>query len=138
MPKSQLRALTVKLLLINILPDGEIFYAPVDESAEGYTNYDLPAIYQGKEVDNIYLEFKKGEVVKSNAAKNLDLLENVLQPDAGSRRIGEFGIATSYGITRFSKDILFDEKVAALFTRSWDVPTPGEGVKMNPPFTGTW
>ncbi len=93
------------------MPDGEVFYAPVEESAEGYINYDLPAIYQGKEVDNIYLEFKKGEVVKSNAAKNLDLLENVLQTDAGSRRIGEFGIATNYGITRFSKDILFDEKI---------------------------
>ncbi len=93
------------------MPDGEVFYAPVDESAHGYINYDFPAIYQGREVNNVFLEFKNGEVVKSSADKNQALLDSVLQTDAGARRIGEFGIGANYGITKFSKDILFDEKI---------------------------
>jgi aminopeptidase len=31
--------------------------------------------------------------------------------DAGARRLGELGIGTNYGITRFVKSILFDEKI---------------------------
>ncbi len=93
------------------MPDGEVFYAPIDDSAEGYINYDFPAIYQGREVNNVRLEFKKGEVVKASADKNEELLQKVIQTDEGSRRIGEFGIGTNYGIAKFTKDILFDEKI---------------------------
>lgn len=95
----------------NNMPDGEVFYAPLEESAEGYITYDFPAIYYGQEVNNVYLEFKKGEVVKAAADKNQKLLEKVLETDEGSRRLGEFGIGVNYGIERFSKDILFDEKI---------------------------
>ena len=93
------------------MPDGEVFYAPVEDSAEGFITYDYPAIYQGQEVNQVYLEFNKGRVVKATAAKNQDLLEKVLQTDEGAGRIGEFGIGVNYGIQRFSKDILFDEKI---------------------------
>ncbi len=93
------------------MPDGEVFYAPVDDSAEGYINYDFPAIYQGREVNNVRLEFKKGQVVKASADKNEALLQKVIETDEGAKRIGEFGIGTNYGITKFTKDILFDEKI---------------------------
>lgn len=93
------------------MPDGEVFYAPVEESANGYINYNFPVIYQGKELSNVFLEFKDGLVVKASADKNQELLDSVLQTDLGARRIGEFGIGTNYGITEFSKDILFDEKI---------------------------
>ncbi|MEW5785617.1 MAG: aminopeptidase [Bacillota bacterium] len=93
------------------MPDGEVFYAPVEDSAEGFITYDFPAIYYGREVNNVYLEFKQGAVVKATAEKNQDLLEKVLQTDDGARRIGEFGIGVNYEIQRFSKDILFDEKI---------------------------
>ncbi len=93
------------------MPDGEVFYAPVEDSAEGYITYDFPAIYYGKEVDGVYLEFSKGRVVKASAEKNQSFLEKVLDTDPGARYIGEFGIGVNYGITRFTKDILFDEKI---------------------------
>jgi len=93
------------------MPDGEVFYAPVDDSAEGYINYDFPAIYQGREVNNVRLEFKNGQVVKASADKNEALLQKVTETDEGAKRIGEFGIGTNYGITKFTKDILFDEKI---------------------------
>lgn len=93
------------------MPDGEVFYSPVEDSAEGYITYDYPAIYYGQEVDKVFLEFKNGAVVKASAGKNQALLEKVLETDGGSRYIGEFGIGVNYGIKRFSKDILFDEKI---------------------------
>jgi aminopeptidase len=95
----------------NNMPDGEVFYAPLEESAEGYITYDYPAVYYGQEVNNVFLEFKQGVVVKATADKNQNLLERVLETDAGARKIGEFGIGVNYGIERFSKDILFDEKI---------------------------
>lgn len=93
------------------MPDGEVFFAPVEDSAEGYITYDFPAIYYGKEVDGIYLEFAQGKVVKATAKKNQALLEKVLDTDPGVRYIGEFGIGVNYGIARFTKDVLFDEKI---------------------------
>jgi aminopeptidase len=35
----------------------------------------------------------------------------MLNTDAGARTLGEFGIGTNYGITRFTKNMLFDEKM---------------------------
>lgn len=93
------------------MPDGEVFYAPIEDSAEGRITYDYPAIFQGQEVDGICLEFKKGVVVKATAEKNQPLLDSVLNIDEGARRLGEFGIGFNYGLDRFSKDILFDEKI---------------------------
>ncbi len=93
------------------MPDGEVFYTPLEDSAEGYITYDYPAIYSGQEVAGVRLEFARGEVVRASAARNQRLLEQVLATDDGARRIGEFGLGTNYGIRRFSRDILFDEKI---------------------------
>lgn len=93
------------------MPDGEVFYAPVENSANGYITYDFPAIKSGKEVTDIRLEFKDGKVVKATATKNEDFLLSQLDTDEGARYIGEFGIGVNYGIQRFTKDILFDEKI---------------------------
>lgn len=93
------------------VPDGEVFYAPVEDSAEGFITYDFPAIYQGREVDGVRLEFRQGRVVAATAKKGEDFLIKTLDTDAGARILGEFGIGCNYGIQRFSKDILFDEKI---------------------------
>lgn len=93
------------------MPDGEVFLSPVENSAEGEIYYDLPAIYQGKEVLGIRLKFKKGKVVQASAEKNEKFLIAMLDTDKGARYLGELGIGTNYGIKHFSKDILFDEKI---------------------------
>jgi aminopeptidase len=93
------------------MPDGEVFIAPVESSTEGHIHYDYPVIYSGKEIDNIYLEFKKGKVVKATASKNQDLLRKMINIDPGASRLGEFGIGTNYNIKKFIKQILFDEKI---------------------------
>jgi len=92
-------------------PDGEIFTSPVESSAEGWIRFSYPAIHVGREVSDVELWFEKGKVVKEKAAKGQDLLTALLDTDAGSRYLGELGIGTNYGIQRFTKNMLFDEKM---------------------------
>jgi len=93
------------------MPDGEVFTGPVEDSAEGHIYYEFPAIYNAKEVNGVRLTFKGGRVVAHSAEKNEPFLRSCLDMDAGSRRLGEFGVGFNYAIKRFTKDILFDEKI---------------------------
>jgi len=92
------------------LPDGEVFTGPLEDSVNGYIRFTYPGIYQGKEVENIYLEFKDGKVTKATAGKAEDLLQEIVAIK-NADIIGEFAIGTNYGITKFTKNILFDEKI---------------------------
>ncbi len=92
-------------------PDGEIFTGPVEDSVEGWIRFKYPAIEYGQEVTDIELWFEKGKVVREKASKNQELLTSLLDTDPGARYVGEFGIGTNYGITRFTKNMLFDEKM---------------------------
>lgn len=93
------------------MPDGEVFMSPIEDSAEGYIYYEMPAIYQGREVTGIRLRFKAGKVVEAHADKNEDFLIAMLDTDKGGRFLGELGVGVNYGIQKFTKDILFDEKI---------------------------
>ncbi|MDQ1280959.1 MAG: Aminopeptidase [Thermoproteota archaeon] len=93
------------------VPGGETYTAPVDDSAEGKIYFNFPGIVYGREVRDIRLRFEKGEVVDYSANKNEELLKTMLNIDAGSKRLGELGIGTNYGIKLFTKNILFDEKM---------------------------
>ncbi len=92
-------------------PDGEIFTGPVEDSANGWVRFKYPAIFQGQEISDIELRFENGKVIKEKASKNQDLLTDTLNTDDGARFLGEWGIGTNYGITKFTKDMLFDEKI---------------------------
>lgn len=92
-------------------PDGEVFTGPVEKSVNGHIRFTYPAIYLGKEVADIFLEFKNGRVVKAEAAKGEDLLREIIKADKGASFVGELAIATNYGIDKFTKNILFDEKI---------------------------
>ncbi|MDP1779533.1 MAG: aminopeptidase [Anaerolineales bacterium] len=93
------------------MPDGEIFTAPLDDSAEGYIYFEFPGVYMGQLVHGISLEFSKGVVVKATAEQKEELLLQLLDMDEGSKRLGEFGVGVNFGIDRFSYDILYDEKI---------------------------
>jgi aminopeptidase len=93
------------------MPDGEVFTSVVENSAEGIITYSYPAIFMGREFDEVKLLFKKGKVVKTEAKKGAEALNKILDMDKGSRRIGELGFGNNYQIKTFSKDILFDEKM---------------------------
>lgn len=93
------------------MPSGEIFTGPVENSVNGWARFTFPAIYMGREVENIELHFDHGRVVKASAEKNESLLLSMLDIDKGSRFLGEFAIGTNKQMDRFIKDILFDEKI---------------------------
>ena len=95
----------------NNMPSGEVFTSVIEDSADGYITYTFPAIYQGREFHNVRLEFKKGKVVKATADKGEKDLNSILDTDRGARYIGELGIGNNYKIQKFTKDILFDEKI---------------------------
>ena len=92
-------------------PSGEVFSAPVEDSVNGKVRFSFPGIYMAKEIENICLTFKNGEVVDFSADKGEELLAEILRLDEGSRRLGEIAIGTNYGIQRFTKNMLFDEKL---------------------------
>jgi len=97
------------------LPSGEIFTSPVEDSANGWVEFTYPAIDHGREVEGVRLEFEHGKVVHSSAKKNEEYLNKMLDVDEGARILGELGIGTNYGIQRFTKSILFDEKIGGTF-----------------------
>jgi len=92
-------------------PDGEIYSSPVETSVSGWVRFGYPAIYSGQEVVDIELWFEEGKIVKEQAQKGQELLTALLNTDDGSRYLGELGIGTNYGIDRFTKNMLFDEKM---------------------------
>lgn len=92
-------------------PDGEIFTSPVDDDINGFITFSFPGIYAGKEIQGIKLVVEKGLVVKATATKGEDLLMSLLNIDEGSKRFGEVAIGTNYGINKFTKNMLFDEKI---------------------------
>jgi len=92
-------------------PDGEIFTCPIDNGVNGHITFSFPGIYSGKEIEGIKLEVEDGKVVKATADKGEELLHALLATDEGSSRFGEVAIGTNYGINKFTKNMLFDEKI---------------------------
>lgn len=93
------------------MPSGEVFTSPVEDSAQGFYRGSYPALHRGQEVQGVELRFEDGLVVEASAERNEAFLLEMLDMDEGARRLGEFAIATNYGIDRFSRMILFDEKM---------------------------
>lgn len=93
------------------MPSGEIFTGPIENSVNGWVRFTYPAIRGGREVEGVALEFKDGKVVRASATKNEAYLISQLDSDAGARYLGEFAFGANYGIKRFTKSILYDEKI---------------------------
>lgn len=93
------------------MPDGEVFTAPLEKTTNGKVYFEFPAIYGGREVSGVRLEFKNGKVIKATAEKNDYFLKQMLKTDKGASYLGEFGIGLNYKINKFTGQILFDEKI---------------------------
>jgi aminopeptidase len=93
------------------IPDGEVFTAPVKNSAQGFLQYNTPTLYAGTKFENVRLEFKDGKIIKATA-NNSRRLNEILNTDPGARFIGEFSLGFNPYILEPMCDILFDEKIA--------------------------
>jgi aminopeptidase len=92
------------------MPSGEVYTSPVEDSVNGTIHFTFPVIYSGHEIEGITLWVKDGQVEKWEAKRGKQMLDNVFQLP-GARYFGEAAIGTNYNIDRFTKNILFDEKI---------------------------
>jgi len=109
------------------LPDGEIFTGPQEDVTEGHVEFTYPAIYQGREVEGIALTFEQGRVTEASAKKGHDFLVRMLDTDEGARVLGEFAIGTHNGIKKFTRNILFDEKLGGTIHMAVGASYPDTG-----------
>ena len=84
----------------------------MEDSAQGHVRFTYPACDSGYEVEDVQLWFEGGKVVKATAAKNEEFLLTMLDTDDGARTLGEFAFGTNQGVQRFTKNLLFDEKIS--------------------------
>lgn len=111
------------------MPSGEIFTGPVEESVNGWVRFGYPAINGGRSVEGVEFEFKDGQVIKASAEKNEDYLLSQLDSDVGARFLGEFAFGSNYQIQRFTKNILFDEKIGGTIHMAVGAGYPETGSK---------
>jgi aminopeptidase len=110
------------------LPDGEVFTAPIEDSVNGKIRFTYPGIYFGQEIEDIRLEFKDGKVVKADASKGKAILDKVLELE-NADILGELAVGTNYGIQKFTKNMLFDEKMGGTVHLALGMGYPESGSK---------
>lgn len=110
------------------LPDGEVYTGPLEDSVNGCIRFTYPGIYQGREIENVYLEFKDGKVTKATADKGEELLHEIIAIE-NANIIGEFAFGTNYGITDFTKNMAFDEKIGGTMHCALGAGYPETGSK---------
>ncbi len=112
-------------------PDGEVFTGPIEDATEGEVHYTFPAVYGGREVQDVVLKFQGGRVVDARAGKNEAFLFSMMDQDKGGRVLGEIALGTNYGIKRFTRNTLFDEKIGGTFHAALGAAYPETGGKNN-------
>lgn len=100
-------------------PDGEVYTGPNLSSPcggiNGYARFPFPTMFGGVVVEDIELEFAKGQVVQAKAKKNEAFLLAMLDSDEGAKFVGEIAIGTNRGLKTITKNILLDEKLGKTF-----------------------
>jgi aminopeptidase len=93
------------------VPDGEVYTSPVETGIDGMIRFGFPAQYGGREIDDARLRFEKGQVVAAEAAGGEAYLQALLAMDDGASGVGEIAFGLNYEIDRFTRNLLFDEKI---------------------------
>ena len=93
------------------LPDGEVYTSPVETGISGTIRFRFPAVFGGREIDDIQLRFEEGRVVAAQAGGGEAYLKSLLELDDGASGVGEIAFGLNYEIDRFTRNILFDEKI---------------------------
>lgn len=110
-------------------PDGEIYSGPIEDSVNGTVEFSYPAVYHGNEVEQVRLRFEHGKAVEATASRGQDFLLAQLDQDAGARFVGEVAFGLNYGIQRFTRNTLFDEKIGGTMHMALGQSLPETGGK---------
>ncbi len=94
----------------NNIPDGEVFTAPVRDSANGTIAFNTPSLEDGITYERVRLTFEDGRVVDADSSEP-EKLRQMLDTDEGARYLGEFALGVNPCIDRPMKDTLYDEKI---------------------------
>src|SRR5690554_66197 len=98
------------------MPTEEVFTAPHSQRVDGVISSSKPLSYQGQLIDRFQLTFKDGAVVRAHAEVGNEVLQQLLDMDEGSRRLGEIALVphqspiSQSGLLFFNT--LFDENAA--------------------------
>lgn len=74
------------------LPTEEVFTTPIAGKAEGKLVASKPLSLNGTVVDNFWVEFEDGKVVRWDAEQGKDELTKLIELDEGSRMLGEIAL----------------------------------------------
>jgi aminopeptidase len=110
------------------MPSGEVFTSPVEDSVNGKITFTFPAIVMGQEVRGVTLEVRDGFITRWEAQEGRAFLDRIFEVP-GARRFGEAAIGTNTGITRFMKNMLFDEKMGGTVHMAVGASYPETGGK---------
>ena len=93
------------------IPSFEIFVSPDWRGTRGNYYADQPSFRSGNRVEDVRLEFKKGQVIKTSAATGRKFVSKQLKMDEGANKVGEFSLTDKRfsRINRFMANTLYDE-----------------------------
>ena len=97
------------------IPDGEVYTAPVRESANGTIQYNTPAMRYGKRFDNPRLVIKNGHIDEAYCDGDAAGFNEMLNADESARYFGEFAIGVNNAVTKSIGNTLYDEKIGGSF-----------------------
>ena len=100
-------------------------------------SFHLPAVIAGREVTGVRFKFEAGKIVDASAERGEEYLTSLLDTDEGSRRLGQLGIGTNYGIHRGTRDVLLDEKIGGTVHMAVGASYPESGGTKSRPSTPT-
>jgi aminopeptidase len=99
------------------LPTEEVFTTPHKDRVEGTVTSTKPLSYQGMLIEGIQVRFEGGRVVEAKASKGQDILQSMIDTDAGARQLGEVALVpNSSPISKTGLlfwNTLFDENAAS-------------------------
>lgn len=101
------------------IPSFELFISPDWRGTQGHIQFTEPLYRYGNLVENAYLEFKDGVVVKATATKGEQVLKDMIKVE-NADKVGEFSLTDRRlsKITKFMGETLYDENVGGRYGNS--------------------
>ncbi|RLI30497.1 MAG: hypothetical protein DRO46_00250 [Candidatus Hecatellales archaeon] len=94
------------------IPSGEVFVAPLEETAEGVIKFGRVAIPSFGKIRGLKLVFREGRVAEYEAQEGVEVFSRFLEANTGDKdRIAELGIGCNPGAEYTGGSIIVDEKI---------------------------
>ena len=94
------------------IPTGEIFFAPIENSANGTLTIPISVIPGEGVAEKLILTFKNGYIVKNTAKKGKGMLNKFIKNNGkDSNKIAEFGVGLNKKAKFTRGEIIIDEKI---------------------------